>query len=184
MNLPTIRRPARWAALLVGVVVAALAVVLATQVSTDPRADAARSRLLGKTAPNFSLDDLAGQTVSTQGLAGRAVIVNFWNTWCIPCQQELPALQEFYVRHASESDFALVGIVRDDTTGAVRAYVKAEGIQWTVVLDPKAVAALAFGTRGQPETFAISPAGMVVGSQIGPSTVTHLETLLAAARDQ
>ncbi len=184
LHLPPVRRPGRWTAVLVGVVVVALAVVLATQVSTDPRADAERSRLLGRAAPNFTLDDLTGQTVSTTGLAGRSVIVNFWNTWCIPCQQELPTLKAFYDEHASEPDFALVGIVRDDTSGAVRAYVKAESIPWTVVLDPKAVAALAFGTRGQPETFAISPTGKVVGSQIGPSTVGGLDTLLGTARAQ
>jgi cytochrome c biogenesis protein CcmG, thiol:disulfide interchange protein DsbE len=179
-----VKHPARWVTIGVAVVVAALAVVLATQVSTDPRSDAAVSRLLGRSAPSFQLEDLSGQVVTTDSLAGKAVIVNFWNTWCIPCRQELPDLKAFSARHADDPDFALVGIVRDDTAAAVRAYVKAESVNWTIVLDPKSTAALAFGTRGQPETFAVSPSGRIVGSQIGPASAKNLETLLAAARAQ
>lgn len=176
------RHPARVVALAVGLVIAALAVVLATQVSTDPRAEATRSRLLGKAVPGFALHDLDGREISAAGLYGKVVIVNFWNTWCIPCEQELPALKAFYADHAQDEGFVLVGIVRDDTEGAVRAHVAAEGIRWTVAMDPKSVAALAFGTRGQPETFAISRGGQIVGSKNGPSSVRTLEELLAAAR--
>ena len=90
-------------------------------------------------------------------LLGKAVIVNFWNSWCVPCQDELPALHRFADLHRDDPDVALLGIVRDDTKDAVRAYVAAEGIDWKIAMDPGARAALAYGTRGQPETFAITP---------------------------
>ena len=77
---------------------------------------------------------------------------------------------------------AFVGIVRDDRERAVRDYVAAEGIDWSVAMDPSARAALDFGTRGQPETFAISPEGVIAGAQIGPASVRDLETMLRAAR--
>src|SRR5262249_11864948 len=112
------------------------------------------------------------------------VIVNFWNSWCIPCQQEHPALVEFYRRHAADPGFAMVGIVRDDTEDAVRSYVADEGVPYTVALDPGAQASLDFGTRGQPETYAISPDGVIAGTQFGPSSVTNLEQMYAAARGQ
>ena len=176
------RHPARWVALAVAVVVAGLTVVLAAQVGDDPRSEATTSRLLGDPVPAFSLPTLAGSTVSDQSLAGKAVIVNFWNTWCIPCQQEQPALEEFYRRHQNDPDVAMVGIVRDDTRRAVATYVPANGIDWTVAFDPGSRAALAFGTRGQPETFAINPDGKIVATQYGPSSVKNLETILAAAR--
>ena len=52
--------------------------------------------------------------------------MNFWNSWCIPCRQEEPALQTFYAAHRNEPDFAMVGIVRDDSAEPIRSYVAAE----------------------------------------------------------
>jgi cytochrome c biogenesis protein CcmG/thiol:disulfide interchange protein DsbE len=176
------KHPARWIALGVAIVVAAFAVVLATQVGDDPTADTNTSRLLGRAAPEFSVRALDGAAVTQSSLTGKAVIVNFWNTWCIPCQQELPALKEFWSRHASDAGFTMVGIVRDDTKRAVSAFVRGEGVNWTIALDSGAAAALAFGTRGQPETFAISPGGVITGTQFGPSSVADLEQMLTAAR--
>ncbi len=176
------RRPARWAALGVGIVVAVLGIVLATQVGTSPTEDAQSSRLLGKAAPTFSVRTFDGRTISTQTLAGQPVIVNFWNSWCIPCQQELPILRTFAQRHAGDSTFTLLGILRDDTTTAARQYAAAEGMTWPLAADPGSNLALAFGTRGQPETYAISARGTIVASQFGPVSLENLETMLAAAR--
>jgi cytochrome c biogenesis protein CcmG, thiol:disulfide interchange protein DsbE len=176
-----VRHRARWIALTVGVFVAVLAVVLATQVGTDPRADTNRSQLVGRDAPAYDLPTLDGNRVRSSELAGKVVIVNFWNSWCIPCHQEHPALVEFYGRHAGEPGFAMVGIVRDDTESAIRRYVDDEGVPYTVAFDPGSRASLDFGTRGQPETYAISPDGVVQGAQIGPSDVAMLERLLVAA---
>ena len=176
------KHTARWIALGVAVVLVGFAVVLATQVGNDPRADANKSHLAGKTAPKFTVETLDGTTVSSGDLAGKTVIVNFWNSWCIPCQQEHPALTQFYARHNDDPDFALVGIVRDDTKAATERWIKKHGDDWTIATDPGGKAALAFATRGQPETFAISPDGVIVGYQFGPSSVDDLEQLLSAAR--
>lgn len=176
------RHPARWIALGVGALVAVLAIALATQVGEDPRADATTSRLPGKVVPDFRVRTLEGDVLSDESLAGSAVIVNFWNTWCIPCREELPVLREFFAEHRGEADFEMLGIVRDDTESAVRADVDGSGIDWTVAFDPGARAALAFGTRGQPETYAISPDGVVVAAHIGPASLDTLEQMLDAAR--
>lgn len=176
------KHPARWVALAVGIVVAGLAVVLATQVGTDPQAEAQTSRLLGKNAPSFTVRTFDGQTVSPETLAGKTVIVNFWNSWCIPCQQELPALREFAQRHAGDPSFELLGIVRDDTSDAARRYATIEGMNWPLAMDGDSSLSVAFGTRGQPETFAISPTGKIVASEWGPASVQNLEVLLNAAR--
>jgi cytochrome c biogenesis protein CcmG/thiol:disulfide interchange protein DsbE len=177
-----VKHPARWIALAVAVVVVVLGVVLAVNVGNDPAAEAQRSRLLDRAAPAFDLETLDGAGVSSDSLAGQTVIVNFWNTWCKPCQDELPALQEFWDSHQGDGDVAMVGIVRDDTTRRVREYVRKRGIDWTIALDPDSQAALDFATRGQPETFAISPSGRIVGYQLSEMDVAGLEAMLDAAR--
>jgi cytochrome c biogenesis protein CcmG/thiol:disulfide interchange protein DsbE len=173
---------ARWAALAVGVVVVVLGVILALNVGSDPQADAQRSQLVGKAAPAFDLRTLDGQPVTLAGVGGKSVVVNFWNTWCIPCQEELPALKSFYARHANDPDFVMVGIVRRDDVDTVRQFVAGEGLAWTIALDPGKQAALNFGTRGQPETYAISPSGEIVAAKYGPMGERELETFLAVAR--
>jgi len=177
-----VKHPARIAALAVALVVVVFAVVLALNVGSDPQADAKQSRLVGKAAPAFDLPNLAGGRVTLADVAGKSAIVNFWNHWCIPCQQEAPALDAFYAAHRDDPDFAMIGIVRDDTTGDVRAYVTKQGVGWTIALDPGSVAALDFGTRGQPETYAISPSGVVAAAKYGPMSTRELELFLAAAR--
>jgi cytochrome c biogenesis protein CcmG/thiol:disulfide interchange protein DsbE len=177
-----VKHPARWVAVTAAVVVTGFSIVLATQVGSDPSADAKTSQLFGKALPAFSVRALDGSKVTQRDLSGRAVIVNFWNSWCIPCQDELPALQDFYARHADDPTFFMLGIVRDDTERAVRRYVQAQGISWTIGLDPSSEASLAFGTRGQPETYAISPDGTVVAYQFGQATVKDLEAMLARAQ--
>ncbi len=176
------RHPARWVAAGVGVIVALLAVVLAVNSGKDPRADASHSRLVGQPAPAFTLPTIDGKQVSTASLAGKTVVVNFWNTWCQPCQQELPTLLDYWSRHSNDPDLVMVGIVRDDTEGAVKAAVSAEHIGWTIAMDPGAKAALAFATRGQPETYVIGPDGVIAGSQYGPLTVQSLDAMVTAAR--
>ena len=178
------RHPLRLVALAVGVAVAALAVVLALQVGDDQLQTQPRSELLGDGAPDFVVTTLDGEEISLESLAGKAVVVNFWNSWCLPCKQEEPALKEFYERHRDEADFAMVGIIRDDTKKAAGSAVDERGIEWPMGWDPGGRAALDFGTRGQPETYAITPDGLIAGTQYGPASVEGLETLLAAARGQ
>jgi thiol-disulfide isomerase/thioredoxin len=179
-----VRHPARWVALAVALVVVVFGVVLAVNVGNDPQAAEKHSPFLGKQVPKFDLATLTDGKVSNESTAGKSVIINFWNTWCTPCRQELPQLKEFYAHHSSDPDFVMVGIVRDpqESNRAIRAYVKAEGLEWTVALDPGDQAALDFATRGQPETLAVSPGGVVAASQYGPMTVGSLERFLAAAR--
>ena len=176
------RHPARIAALAVAAVVVVFGVVLALNVGSDPQEDAQQSHLVGKAAPSFDLPNLDGGRVQLADIAGKSAIVNFWNSWCTPCRDEEPALKQFYADHKDDPDFAMIGIVRDDETDTVRAYVKDNDVGWKIALDPKSVAALDFGTRGQPETYAISPSGTVAAAKIGPMAAGELDTFLAAAR--
>lgn len=177
------KHPLRLMAIGVGVLVALFGTVLALTVKTDPRADQNRSNLVGKQAPNIVVTTTAGAAVHLDDYQGRAVLVNFWNTWCIPCRQEAPALTAWNKDHAGDSSVVMLGIVREDTDTAVRSYVKTNKVSWPIGLDPSGAAALAFGTRGQPETYAVSPSGMIIGSYYGPATEKILDQMVAAARE-
>jgi cytochrome c biogenesis protein CcmG/thiol:disulfide interchange protein DsbE len=179
-----VKHPLRWVALAVALIVIGFGVVLAVNVGNDPQEDAQQSPFLGKAVPGFDLPMLEGGKVSNVSTAGKAVIINFWNTWCTPCRQELPALKQFYAQHQGDNDFVMVGIVRDpqESNQAIRAYVSDNGVKWSVALDPGDQAALDFATRGQPETLAVSPNGVVAASKYGPMSAADLEGFLAAAR--
>jgi cytochrome c biogenesis protein CcmG, thiol:disulfide interchange protein DsbE len=174
------RHRTRWIALGAAVVLVAFGVVLAVQ----HRSEASVPRLVQehKPVPKFSLKTLDGKQVSSRSLAGKTYVVNFWNSWCIPCRQEAPALESFYAAHRSEPDFAMVGIVRDDDPGPIRDYVAAKSIAWPVAFDPNGSAGLGFGTTGQPETYVISPGGVAACGTLGPVTRAELEAWLQAAR--
>lgn len=164
------------------VVVLALSAVGWTRLDRD--IDYRGTPLLGQLVPDTTVTSLDGTPLDLRDFAGRAVIVNFWNTWCVPCRREIPALETFWARHAHDTDVVFLGIVRDDTEAAVRDVVAERRWDWDIAMDPGDRTALAFGTTGQPETFAIAPDGLVVGRRIGEASVDDLEQLLAMARGQ
>ena len=98
------KHPARVAALAVALVVIVFGVVLALNVGSDPQEDAQQSHLVGKAAPAFDLPNLAGGRVTLADVAGKSAIVNFWNSWCTPCNEEEPLLQRFYDAHKADPD--------------------------------------------------------------------------------
>jgi cytochrome c biogenesis protein CcmG, thiol:disulfide interchange protein DsbE len=177
-----VKHPFRWIAIAFGAGVCVLAVVLALTVSSDPHSDNNSSRLVGQAAPSFSVKGLDGKAITSKSLAGKTVLVNFWNSWCLPCQAEHDALATWYAQHKDDSSVVLLGIVRDDNEHDIRANVKSEKIDWPVAFDPGAKASLDFGTRGQPETYAIGPDGVIAASRFGPVTPAVLDQMVGYAQ--
>ena len=158
------RRIALYVAPAVGLILALFVGILATR---SPAVDtAADSPLLGKPAPVLEGPGLEGGTVRLADYRGKFVLVNFFNSWCIPCRQEHPELQRFATRHAVAGDAVVLGVIHDDTADEVRRYRAEHGGDWPVVDDPRGTIALEFGVRGQPETFVISPEGVVLARYI------------------
>jgi cytochrome c biogenesis protein CcmG/thiol:disulfide interchange protein DsbE len=171
----------RWIALAVAAVLVAFGVVLAVQTRSQPSIP--RLVLEHASAPPLSLKTLDGAPLTTAQLRNKTYVVNFFNSWCIPCQEEEPALKAFYAEHKSEPDFAMVGIIIDDDASTVRGYVAKQGIDWPVLVDPQGSASLDYGTTGQPETYVIAPDGVAVCGTLGPSTQAALDDWLQAARN-
>ncbi len=147
-------RAARYVAVAVGMVLAVLVVVLVTAKRTD------YDPLLGKPAPALEGKTLDGTTFDLDAYRGRWVVVNFFATWCVPCQQEHPELDSFARRHAQARDAALVSVVFQDDPGKVRDYFRANGGDWPVVVGDEGRIALDYSVTGVPESILVDPAGI------------------------
>lgn len=139
-------------------------------------------KVVGKLVPDVTVKTLDGKDVSLRSLAGKRVMINFFNSWCIPCQEEEPALQEFARNHANDPDFVFIGIARDDSDANIRAWVKTHDEPFDVTLDHNEDASIAFGTTGQPETYAIDSDGQVVASLLARASVDSLEKMWDATQ--
>jgi len=173
------RRTALWAAATVG----GLAVVLVAVLATRPNFEAvqARSPLLGKPAPDVVAADVDGHPVRLAALRGRFVVVNFFASWCVPCQHEHPQLLAFNQRHQSAGDASILGVVFEDDPASVRKFVADRGVDWPMVMDPSGKIALDFGVRGPPESFLIDPNGVVLVKFIGEVKAAQLDALVRQA---
>ena len=114
-------------------------------------------------------------------LRGSPVVLNFWASWCVPCRQEAPTLQRFWLGQRAAGTVVL-GLDMQDVTDDARAFVRQFGMTYPNVRDRGNDVARRYGTTGIPETFFISPAGRVVGHVIGVVSPAQLRDGLAAAR--
>ena len=85
---------------------------------------------LGKPAPDFTLKDINGKTVSLKDFHGKVVLLDFWVTWCGPCIHELPELKAIYEKHKHNPDFALISISSDFDDETVAKFVANNEMPW------------------------------------------------------
>jgi cytochrome c biogenesis protein CcmG, thiol:disulfide interchange protein DsbE len=114
----------------------------------------------GEPAPEFSLADTGGRTVSLAGLRGRVVAVNFWATWCGPCQEEIPDLAKVYASHRGGC-FELLGVAEESSPGDVAEVSRKLGVNYPVLLDGDGKVGDAFRIPAYPRTFLIDAGGRV-----------------------
>jgi cytochrome c biogenesis protein CcmG, thiol:disulfide interchange protein DsbE len=156
-----------------------LVVVLVIVGGDDP--SGSRQGLIGQQVPDVELVTLDGEPFQLSSLQGQRVIVNFFNDWCAPCQEELPNILAFNVTHADDQSFQFVWIAREYEASAIRRWVDAVDPPGIVLLDPGEDASEAFHTTGQPETYGVRPDGTVATFYTGPILVRDLEDILLAA---
>lgn len=171
-------RTALVASAVVAVLVVLLVAVLATRDPSSARAT--QSPLIGKVAPTTEGTTLDGESVSVSDLRGRWVMLNFFASWCIPCQTEHPQLAAFHAAHEAAGDAVLVGVTFDDRAEDARAFFERNGGGWPVIDDPDNSLGVAYGVAQVPETFVIAPSGIVVQRFAGAVTRADLEAVIAA----
>ena len=155
----------RW--LVVPVVVLPIGWLLLSGFGRDPRE--VTSPLIGRAAPAWTLETLDGETLSSDALAGRPYVVNFWASWCAPCVDEHRVLTG--TQSALSDELAMVGVLYQDDPGDARAFLARYGdTGYAHVVDQGGRLAIDYGVTGPPETFFVDAAGIVRAKQFGPLT--------------
>jgi len=109
---------------------------------------------VGSDMPEFTLKTLDGKTVSSDDLYGKVVLINFFATWCLPCNQELPLVEkEIWARYKENRDFMLLVIDREETQDKVASFVKKKKFTMPFYLDPRREVYGKFATKYIPRNY-------------------------------
>jgi peroxiredoxin len=169
-----------------------------TQASPASASDAAEQEVLdekspleGKPAPEFALENLQGQKVSLASYKGKAVLLNFWATWCAPCKVETPWLIELRKQYAPQG-FEVIGVSTDDLDkdnkkqnaedkAEIAKFVADLHIDYPVLIDGDSIAHPYGGVDALPSSFFIDRSGKVIAATVGLHDRTELEANIKKA---
>jgi cytochrome c biogenesis protein CcmG/thiol:disulfide interchange protein DsbE len=139
--------------------------------------DSAQSQVESGPAPDFSVSLFDGGQVTLSQLRGQVVVINFWASWCVPCRDEAPILEQAWQRYRDQG-VIFVGIAYLDTDTESLAFLEEFGISYPNGPDIGTTIADEYRIAGVPETFFIAKDGRVADLEIGPLTETRLETTI------
>ena len=122
----------------------------------------------GFLAPDFELEDRNGQRVRLSDLRGQPVLVNFWASWCPPCQAEMPAMQQVHEAYAEQGYVVLaVNTTYQDSEAKALAFLQERGLTFPVLFDRDGEASRLYEVRSMPTTFFIDRQGIIREVVIG-----------------
>ena len=137
---------------------------------------------IGKSAPDFELTKLDGTNVKLSDLKGKKVILNFWATWCGPCQQEMPDMEAFYKEHKENVEILAVNYTPSEKGGGeekVSNFAKEKGITFPILLDKNIDVTTAYKVITIPTSYFIDTKGVIQDKFIGPMTQKEMEKRVA-----
>lgn len=138
------------------------------------------SPLVGKPAPEFALKTFDGKNINLSDYKGKALLINFWASWCKPCKVEAPALEKSYYKFSDKNVEFLAVNVLDDPESAEK-YLSLFGGSFPHVFDEEKKIHLDYGVEGVPETFFINPKGIITDKYRGPLTEKLIDLFIKKA---
>jgi thiol-disulfide isomerase/thioredoxin len=175
MSLPSAARRtaglARRHKVITGSVVVFISALIAVSLATSKKQDPPPSY---PAAAGFTLPALgeSGQQVSLSQYQGKPVIINFWASWCPPCQQETPLLASWYKQQHGR--VVLLGLDENDTTADALKFARAKDVSYPIGFDPTVKVALAYNVDGLPQTFFLNAQHRIVDHVLGAVTKAEL----------
>lgn len=163
--------------------VAGLLALLVWKVATDSGANAADKLAGGETpaAPDFTLERLdAPGTLTLSSLRGKAVVINFWASWCEPCKEEAPMLEQAW-REYRDDGLVVVGVNIDDFSSDARRFARENGMTYPLVRDREDEVTPDYGVTGVPETLFADRQGKLIARIQGPVEEEELRGHVEAA---
>ncbi len=134
-------------------------------------------------APDFSLETLDGKTLRLSDLRGKAVLLNFWATWCGPCKIEMPWFVDLQKQYGSQG-LQIVGVAMDDASKEdIGKFAKEMGVNYPILIGKETVGDQYGGVPALPETFLISRDGKIVDKIIGLRGKADIEEAVKKALD-
>lgn len=143
----------------------------------NPFASLANRPKVGSPVPAFSLPSTSGNQISVEQLKGKALIINFWATWCGPCLVEMPLLQTVSERH--KNDLIVLAINIEEPISTIKPFVEKNQLTFPVLVDIEGKIANTFGIFAYPASFFVDKQGIIRSQQFGQLNETLLRKNLA-----
>lgn len=143
------------------------------------------SPLIGKKAPPINGISLTtGKKVSLASFEGRFVFVNFFASWCVPCNDEMPGLVKFAKEHQKVGDATVLGVAFNDSNSSALAFLHRYGATYQAVSDPNGQIALSYGMAQPPLSYLVAPNGVILTEVVGPINQIELDNLITIAKSK
>ena len=152
-------------------------IAAAAQQTEVPETLPAETEAKGIEAPDFTVYDLEGNAHKLSDFRGKPVLLNFWASWCGPCQMEMPDFQKFYESHGDKVHFVIVNLTdgQQETVESASAFIAEKGYTFPVYYDTDIDAAMKYGVNAVPVSYFIDAEGYFVAWAQGALSADMLQ---------
>jgi len=169
-------RSARLTALIVAVVLVSLLGLMVWGIGKRAAGTTGSVAVATRTAPPFSLTLLDGNPFNLADARGKPVLINFWASWCIPCEDEAVALEQ--ASRVYRDRVAFIGVNVQDTDPLAKEFLRRFGVTYPNGRDQSGAIAVEYGMSGVPETYFVDRNGMIVRKWQGPLDESRIRMFL------